>query len=706
MDADRLVGYSDVRVIETPQPEVRFTSGTCVYTESLIDGRWVGQSWNPSGHVDFPGTGADESSFHLEIAGTRLDTGWEWVGTHEIDDPTERGRHHVVELVNTECPVGVAIHMLLDGTPVITRWLEITNSSDAVLPLNDVAAWCGNLWRSDGFLGRQEYTLGHFARFDWACEGWLEWNPIPAPNPMQDNRTIIRCDKGQGHDDPFFIVRNETKGEYFICHLAWSANWQMEFRRNIEHLGKSASLSFGIGPWSSMPHRVIAPGETIKTPAIHLGHVSGSLDTAVQAMHEHIRFTVLRQRPANRSYLTQLLVPCDQGYSTGDEFNESAVRNSIDVAADLGMEVFTLDAGWWDIVGDWYPSKTKFPNGLDPVREYIHEKGLLFGLYIEAEGGRGPIEQSVTGKEHPDWFGPKGVLNLSIPAAAEWMEAEICRVIDDYQPDLYRLDYNPQFTHESMSTPRDGYIENDYWRYYEAFYDIYERLREKYPNVIFQQCAAGGARNDLGTAGRFDETYLTDGLWMPHVLRVYAGLSLGLPPESLVVATGAPGWKGPLETYLRCTFSLSTPLIAFGPAPSLDDLNPHVRSAFRRHVRTYSEFIRPLLATCRMYHHAPASAHTGVGSGTWFAAEFASPDRTRGWATVVRLLPTAVDTTDPVGDTYVLKPRGLDPGCDYRVTFDSLNTTAVINGLHLMQDGLSLRLESALESELLLFEAI
>jgi hypothetical protein len=55
-------------------------------------------------------------------------------------------------------------------------------------------------------------------------------------------------------------------------------------------------------------------------------------------------------------------------------------------------------------------------------------------------------------------------------------------------------------------------------------------------------------------------------------------------------------------------------------------------------------------------------------------------------------------------DTYVLRPRGLDPGKSYRVTFDSMGTTATVDGLSLMRDGLPIRLESNLSSELLLFE--
>jgi alpha-galactosidase len=329
---------------------------------------------------------------------------------------------------------------------------------------------------------------------------------------------------------------------------------------------------------------------------------------------------------------------------------------------------------------------------------------MFFGLYVETEGGRGNVEESKVAKEHPDWIGPKKIINLAIPEAAAWVEGEICRLVEQYDLDLYRLDYNPGFTFEFVETPRDGFVENNYWRYYEAFYSMYERIHAKYPYLILQQAAAGGARNDLGTVSRFHEPYLTDGLWMPREFQVYSGLTLGLPPEIFVILHGADGGVGVgkiqnLDTVLRLTFSLSTPQIFVGTAaPSVEELSPERRERFLHYGKIYNQFIRPLLPTCKVYHHAPVSSRGGVESSGWFAMEFAAPDRTKGWATIVRL-----GKDEP--DTYLFKPGGLSPGKAYQVTFDSIGTTVTVDGLRLTQDGLKIRLESVGSSELLLIEA-
>jgi hypothetical protein len=78
--------------------------------------------------------------------------------------------------------------------------------------------------------------------------------------------------------------------------------------------------------------------------------------------------------------------------------------------------------------------------------------------------------------------------------------------------------------------------------------------------------------------------------------------------------------------------------------------------------------------------------------------EFTSPDRTKGWATIIRL-----SKTETGG--YLFKPRGIDEGRKYRVTFDNSGETRAVEGDALMRDGVALRPTPSVASELLLFEA-
>ena len=72
--------------------------------------------------------------------------------------------------------------------------------------------------------------------------------------------------------------------------------------------------------------------------------------------------------------------------------DEAGIRNEIDIAADLGAEVFVVDAGWygpdpnrwWNNVGDWQAGSW-LPNDLYPIIDHAHNKGMLFGLWVEIE---------------------------------------------------------------------------------------------------------------------------------------------------------------------------------------------------------------------------------------------------------------------------------------------------------------------------------
>ncbi len=82
-----------------------------------------------------------------------------------------------------------------------------------------------------------------------------------------------------------------------------------------------------------------------------------------------------------------------------------------EAAARIGLEHFVLDAGWYggcpggDFetgVGNWEViDRAKFPNGLEPLAEFVRGKGMGFGLWFEPERAH---RDSAWARGHPDWF--------------------------------------------------------------------------------------------------------------------------------------------------------------------------------------------------------------------------------------------------------------------------------------------------------------
>jgi len=54
----------------------------------------------------------------------------------------------------------------------------------------------------------------------------------------------------------------------------------------------------------------------------------------------------------------------------------------IDVAHQMGIEVFVIDAGWFEKTGDWTPSLKRFPDGMKSISKKLKENGMKLGLWF------------------------------------------------------------------------------------------------------------------------------------------------------------------------------------------------------------------------------------------------------------------------------------------------------------------------------------
>ena len=689
---------------------VTFRTGKTVCVESLIDGCWVGRWWSADGKVkpsQFWISPAFDFQIKLAPAANdpmfSLDSGWQWVSAKELPK-TERGaRHVVVELIRPEPrdqAVTARIHTLLDGTPVLTRWLEIANDAPNAIAVLSAWPWTGKLWAEDA-----PVRLGYWAGRNWAWECWFDWKRL------KRGENVVRNDSDITYDDPNFLLRNESNEEYFFGQMEWATNYEMAFDKRRD------GLSFRVGPIGHWPLRVLTEKETVHTPRVHVGCARGSFDAAVQAMHAHLRKSVILKPPAAKAYRSQYLCPGDWEVCPyhDEAFNEENMIKVADVAAAAGLEAFLLDGPTWCAgYGRWLETHpARFPRGVDRLREYVHSKGMLFGMYFETEGGRdGNFQPGVAGsmdawrnspvyREHPEWF-VRINLDLTIPEAARYFEEELCRIIEHYKLDLYRHDENSVVFCPpgagGVPAKRAWFAEGSHWRHYEALYKAFQNVHKRFPKVILQQASAGGYRLDIGTARHLHEHFSSD---CGGDVRRFPGISVFLPPECVVNAMGMPPHiPFELHTRLRAAYALGCmPQIFNAMLPGkLADFTPEDQAVYRHYAELYRTFIRPLMDQTLIYHHEPVNERGGVGSGDWTVMEFVAPDRSRGWATAIRMPCDAA--------TYRFQPRGLDAKRSYRVTFDNSGEKQVRKGAELMREGLEIRTSPERHSELLLFEAV
>jgi len=83
--------------------------------------------------------------------------------------------------------------------------------------------------------------------------------------------------------------------------------------------------------------------------------------------------------------------------------SENIILKNLEVFAQkrIPIDVFQIDDGWQEAVGDWLDVNAKFPRGLRPIVERIHDAGYRAGLWLA------PLVAERNSRliaEHPEWL--------------------------------------------------------------------------------------------------------------------------------------------------------------------------------------------------------------------------------------------------------------------------------------------------------------
>ena len=184
------------------------------------------------------------------------------------------------------------------------------------------------------------------------------------------------------------------------------------------------------------------------------------------------------------------------------------------------------------------------------------------------------------------------------------------------------------------------------------------------------------------------------------------GMTMVLPPEWVdrLVSGMNCHTKGSLDFQIRNTL--------FG-RPSTNDynamgskMNPDQIGFIRHSLDIYKKHIRPYIDDNLIFHHTPelVSVMDSVGGTVEHPQGFGVIERASfdGKHGVVGLFKLA--DSDDRGVITVF-PKGIDPSLDYNVTFDNLGNTVKVSGYSLYNDGIKLKVQESISSELVIYEA-
>lgn len=687
-------------------PWVRFDAGLFTWEEAFHEGRYMTVHYSAMGrcqsrerlygklrHARF--YKRHLNAFELAIDGQLLKDRFRWV--REETGRTAQGFEElVVVLAHELAPVEVRIHTALDGTSFLVRQLEIVNTGDRPFAVTRVFPLAG-IFSSDGLgsaivgdASRPQLWLGAYARGATNVEGEFEWRQLRSG-------TVKFANEGHFYNPPLYLVKNESTGETAVFHAAWSGSIQAEFSLvgdlEIPHVPPDY-LHVKIGMSDDTTYRVVQPGETLRTPAVHFAMLYGDLDACVNGLYAHLRTSVVPRQPEGVRHLVGYN---HTGYTYNAQISKSLLLDEADVAAEIGAELFMVDAGWYgpkekawhEAIGDWHENEL-LEGGLKDVFDYVRAKGMKCGLWMPIENVS--LSSEFAGR-HPDWLlvkggKPCGVLDITNPEVEQYMYETIVGAIGKYGLDCFRIDGG--LGGPGGERVADGRLEYTGWLYFEKLYGLFDRVKQACPHILLENCSGGGGRMDAGLMRRFHWTQITDNWHPAKQLRIFNGVTLGLPPEQCMTLVGAINMH-PAEVDFVVRAGFFGHLCVSGAFPSVRQMNTPALAAWRRGIQFYKENIRPILDTCNVYHHTPLQDYKRQGD--WIVLEYADERAVQAVAGIFRL---------NAGDSaYTFIAKGVDLTGHYEVRFENSGAVVRVSGFQLGTAGISVRVNGRMMSELL-----
>lgn len=446
-----------------------------------------------------------------------------WVGTPDeaetllvtLEDPLT---HLQVELR----------YSLFRDLPVVARSARITNGGDA--PLRLLRALSCAVDFADSEFEQIQFPGA------WARERQQHRQRL---NP---GITVLDSKRGASstHQQPFIgLVRPETtemQGEAWGLHLVYSGNFTA--RTEVDAYQQTRVL-LGINPhgfgWQ------LTPGDSFQTPEAVLAWSDGGLNGLSHALHNLYRDHLVRGE--HRHQTRPILA--NNWESTYFDFNEERLLHFARSAKALGVELLMLDDGWFgernddtSSLGDWFVNRAKFPHGLRPLIDQVHNLEMKFGLWFEPEM---ISRRSELFAQHPDWVIHAGqqplsegrnqyILDLGRPEVRDNILQQLSAFLESHPIDYIKWDMNRNMTEVGSATATPAQQQETAHRYMLGLYALLAALTERFPHILFECCAGGGGRFDPGMLFYMPQAWVSDNTDAASRVHIQYATSMMYPP--------------------------------------------------------------------------------------------------------------------------------------------------------------------------------
>ena len=426
--------------------------------------------------------------------------------------PSARGGNSetlIVQLEDSLHKLTVSLYYTVyEDYGVIVRSTKFKNNSDQEIQLQ-------HAFSSSIDLPQNDYEILHL-HGTWSREFNEERIDVPK------GRFVIDSSRGTSSaaHNPFIAIMEkgttEETGRVYASTLIYSGNFALSVEKGEF---EDVRLLAGINPFNF--HWRLKPRKSFETPeALHVFCENG-LRSMSHIWHNFVRDKISPAQFRNLprpSYLNTW----EAAYFDIDEYK---VLDLADKAKEIGVEMLVLDDGWFEgrrddtsSLGDWTADKKRFPSGIPSLAAKVKAKGLKFGIWFEPEMVN---PKSKLFEKHPDWalhvpgrtasLGRNQLtLDLSRDDVIDYLFGQIDDILSCGDIDYVKWDMNRNMTEVGSAAVSKNRQREVSHRYILGLYKLLSKLTKKYPNIIFENCASGGNRFDLGMLSFMPQGWISD----------------------------------------------------------------------------------------------------------------------------------------------------------------------------------------------------
>lgn len=325
---------------------------------------------------------------------------------------------------------------------------------------------------------------------------------------------------------PMLLIEDKDEKKTYFFEVTGGHSWYIELSLQ-GYDAESFVVKTGVADEKTGFYGRMEREKSFTTNYTLFGSVEGGFENAVKALIKYKR----KEAPLKK--VNPIVFNDYMNCNWAIETPERLIK-LIDRAAELGAEVFCIDDGWQKKLGEWYPDDEKFAGyGLKGIIDYIKSKGMIAGVWFEFESL--PLSAIKT-LGNDALLTRNGKIIAEHRPLADFRCEKVVGYLYERVDELVNLGVgfikndhnNAEYigTDSRGESPAEGLMQNA-----AAFNAFIDGIRKKYPDIIIENCASGGTRQDHETLKRFDLQSISDQEDYLKFPSIIVGNSALVPPE-------------------------------------------------------------------------------------------------------------------------------------------------------------------------------